>query len=117
MSSRPLCQFPNDCQARGYGAHCRHCCASAQMLARNADPVFRAANAVRGAEQIRKFNAGCDLKARAKAQSRALMQRLGVPVGAEDVYRLARIYHFTPEEAAEMARRESARRERVSGPT
>jgi len=112
--NRPLCQFPDDCQARGYGTHCRRCNGSSQMLALNADPAFRAASAERATVQICKFNGAGDLKSRAQAQSHALMQRLGVPAGAEDVYRMARRYHFTREEAAEMAQRESARREKVA---
>lgn len=115
----PACQFPNNCQACGYGLHCRRCNAAAHMRRLNADPAFRAASALRGAQQLLKLRAGA---AYAETSSRgsigahvALMRHLGVPAGAEAVYRLARKNKLTRQEAVEMARRESEPRERICG--
>ena len=111
----PHCQFPNDCQARGRGVHCRRCACSAQIRRLNADPAFRAASAARMRDLITSGRAFVSTPQSAQSRCATLMRRLGVPVGAEAVYRLARLHGFTSQEAVEMARRESAPRERVCG--
>jgi hypothetical protein len=52
---------------------------------------------------------GADVEKARVAARPGRMRRIGVPLGAEDVYRLARKKRFTRQEAVEFARRESER--------
>jgi hypothetical protein len=86
----------------------------------NANPVIRAASAARGVVQLSKYRESpeaAEACARGAVNGAAkLMRRIGVPEGAEAIYKLARFHKFSRQAAVEMAQREARPRERVSCP-
>lgn len=83
-----ICQFPNACRKR--------------------DPHATLCKTCNGRAQAHRFRGEDAEKARVAARA-ATMRMLGVPLGAENIYRLARKKKFNQREAAEFARRESER--------
>jgi hypothetical protein len=81
-----LCRFPDACQKLG----------ARSLLCKTCN----------GKAQAHRVHGEAAEKARVAARA-AGMRRLGVPLGAEPIYRLARKKKFNKREAAEFARRES----------
>ena len=86
--SRPHCQQPSACQARGAG-HCRSCNLKAVAKRLHADPEFKAANA----ERMKRLHADPEFKA-------ARIRKLGLLPQDADEYRAVRRKGFSPVEAA-----------------
>ena len=90
--SRPHCQQPSACQAKGAG-HCRSCNFKAVAKRLHADPEFKAADAERAAERMKRLNADPEFKA-------ARIRKLGLLPQEADEYRAIRRKGFSPVEAA-----------------
>jgi hypothetical protein len=121
--ARPFCQAPDDCQAKGRGVHCRRCSGAAQFRKLNSDPAFRGkglreywAKRREFAEAAARLGAHQSHTPVAEAnRSDAMMRRIGVPLGAEEIYRFGRRKKLTRQEAVALAQRESVARERIPG--
>lgn len=113
--TRANCQHPADCVAGARGP-CRRCSdlrgAADQMRKLHADPVFAKATA----ERLRKLHADPEFAKAHAARSGNRMSKLnaeklsslGVPHGAEELFRLARRKGFPTKEAVSFAKREAA---------